>query len=105
MIITDSRTTSMAPVIGMDVVVKSWGRQKGTIRLISATGKTIYVSHEVCIEGSKDIVLTSEEAKYGKGYFSYPDKLGFRTFAWKFTKKADGLWMHGTHGRMHRPRR
>ena len=93
MIITDSRTTSMAPVVGMDVVVKSWGRQKGTIRLISASGKTIYVSLEVCIEGSKDIVLTSEEAKYGKGYFSYPDKLGIRALG------------DGTHGRMHRPRR
>ena len=86
------RATSMAPVVGMDVLVKSWGSQKGTIRLISASGKTMYVSLDIFVESSKNVVLTSEEARYGKGYFSYSDKQGNRTFAWKFTKKADGFW-------------
>lgn len=88
---TNSRETSMAPIIGMDVVIRSYEPMKGTIRLVSKSEKTMYVSLDIFTIGL-DKVTFFQGTKFGVPVYMYYDKHGNQICAWKFSKKADGTW-------------
>lgn len=87
----NSRETSMTPIIGMDVVIRSYEPMKGTIRLISKSGKTMYVSLDIFTSGL-DSVTFFQGKMFGVPVYMYHDKHGNQICAWKFNKKADGTW-------------